>query len=796
MGSSQKQRALRATGVFSLAAATLLVSLLVASVSAQIGVYPGIPNFNKPVLEPNQARYHYPYVGKVVYEWTYSGDAAVYESMLSGHVDIFSFSDASILRSAESNPNFNVTVVPTFGFRQVQFNFARYPYNNTYFRRAIISLIDYNAIQSTICNGGLLCIASPMFLLPSSYPAFASPEAYQYYQKYESYNLTRAMQYLEEAGLKYDKINGHWYLPNGTLFQPTFLYWAGRPDSQAFAQLLASAAAKINLTINLVGESISTIIALTSVPYNQQTYDMLYLGWVYVSNIGPIQLEFLFGEQGYQNENAGGFYNQTIFDILERAVDTSNYTESVQLTKLAQVYLMQQLPYIMISWNVADTVVNIRDFANYIVSPGFGVSDSYVHPVGSALTGTFYIGGLSTEAPRLMNVYSSTAAASLSLLYRLYDAPFTSNNSDPAQILPWVAQSWKIEPHVNAVTPNGKIVDGQIITLDFARNVTFQDGVPLTAEDYNFTLWYLDTPGLSSGVYNLHGLKLNYSVVAQNAAPFYFGLLPKLVYSEVNQSDPYQIKLYFNTSSVWMIYQIGIIILPMHIFDKIPPQQLANKLYINELGSGPYIFAGWDQQKGIGQVVANLAYWKIDPLTQWSSVQWGQPYMLSANVTTIVWNNNTNLFDTYPVTNATAQIQVVRLSGQPVKFMDGSPAVVAMTHVSGNIYMGSVDTSKLVPGTYEAIVNATYYAGGLRHEFLRFYSFTVSQASTTGTSPTTTSSMSTTTSSGTVTSSQTTQTGTSPTPAPGVNVGLVAAIIVVIMVVIVVVAVLILRGRR
>ena len=221
-------------------------------------------------------------------------------------------------------------------------------------------------------------------------------------------------------------------------------------------------------------------------------------------------------------------------------------------------------------------------------------------------------------------------------------------------------------------------------------------------------MWYLDTPGLSKGVYNLDGLQINYSVVAQNSAPFYFGSLPTLVYSNVNATNPYQIQLYFNTSSVWTIYQIGIIILPMHIFDKIPPQDLANKLYINELGSGAYIFDGWSKQSGIAETTANYAYWKFDPLTQWTNLTQGQAYTLSANVTTIVWNNQTDLFDTYPIANASAQIQVVHFSGQPVSFTNGSPAVVPMTQVSGSVYTGSVNTANLAPGTYEAVVNATY----------------------------------------------------------------------------------------
>ncbi len=521
-----------------------------------VTVYPFIPYWNTPVLNPNQARYHEPYVTKIVYEWIYATDQAVYEAMTSGQADIYSFSEPSILESAETNPNFNVTIVPTYGFDQVQFNFARYPYNNTYFRQGIMSLLDYNAIETTICDGGLLCTASPMFLLPQSYPQWASPQAYQYYLEHESYNLTRAMEDFEKAGLIYNPVKGQWYYPNGTAFSATFLYATGQPQTQEVAELLSSAASKINMTINTVGESVSTLISLTSVyPYSQQTYDMLWMGWAYVSNIGPLDLNFLFGYPGYTSENAGGFYNSTIFNILNEATTVPNMTESIQLTKQAQVYLMQQLPYIMLWWGVSDTVANIHNFANYIVAPGTGISTAYVHPVGYTIDGTFYEPGLTTSAPAHMNIYSSTSAAALGVLYSFYDDPFTTNVSAPTQILPWIA-TWSIKTNVNTTTPRGKIVNGQIVTLNFARNVTFQDGVPLTAADYNFTLWYLDTPGITNGTNYLDGLLINYAEEANYSAPFYFGSMPWLVYTQVNESNPYQITLYLNTSSPFALYDI------------------------------------------------------------------------------------------------------------------------------------------------------------------------------------------------------------------------------------------------
>jgi ABC-type transport system substrate-binding protein len=788
---SQKGLAKFSLGV--VAIAILLIVVVLSSSVVQVNakpdptpqqVYPGLTNFNTPVLAPNQVDYHFPYVGKEVFEWTYTTPQDIYEAMTAGQADINSFTDISILQAAESNPDFNVTSIPTFGFGQIQFNFARYPYNNTYFRQGIASLIDYSAIESTVCHGGLTCQASPQFLLNSSYPQFYSQAAMNYYQQYESYNPTRAIADFEKAGLLYNAHTGTWSLPNGTAFEPTFLYWAGNDPSTQQAQLLKSAAAKANLTINLVGESITTIIDLTIVPfphYNEQTWDMLWLGWVFVSQIGPLQLEYLFGEQGYQYENAGGFYNKTIFDMLQQAVDTSSLSQSQSLTDQVQVDLMQQLPYIILWWNVADTVINIHDFRGYAVSPGFGISTDNVHPTGSALNGTFYIPDVSSDVPAAMDIYSAPAASEDSVLYPLYDTPMITSIANPAQLLPWIATNWTVKSGLNISTPDGPLVNGETVTMNFAHNVTFQDGVPLTAMDYNFTLWYLDEAGINSTKpYYIDGLQLNYTAETSQAGLSY-GAIPELVYSQVNATNPYQITLYLNTSSVWELYKINSFILPEHIFDSTPPQNLYQKLFINELGSGAYIFDGYSKSEGLAEIVANYAYWKFNPLLLWSNVTQGNTYNVETNVTTLVWNNNTDLFNTIPITNvSSAQMQVGYLSGANAEFLNGQPAVVSMTQLSGSVYTGSLNTAELAPGLYEVTLNATYTAGGLIHHFYRFYSLTVTAAHTTSTTSTSTTTpvVSTTTSQISTTSTTTT------TTSGGISTAVIAVIVVIIIVVI------------
>ncbi len=771
--------------------AALLGALLVSSsaISAQgftptaQSVYPELANFTTSIKSPSAVDYHFPYVGKQVFEWTYTNPQAIYEAMTAGQADINSFTDISILQAAESNPMFNVTSIPTFGFGQIQFNFFKYPYNNTFFRQGIASLVDYSSLQSTVCHGGLTCQASPEFLLNSSYPQFYSQAAMNFYQQHESYNPSRAITDFELAGLHYNANTGTWTYPNGTAFQASFLYWAGNDPSTEQAQLLKSAAALANMTINLQGESITTIIDATSVPYAQQTWGMLWLGWVFVSQIGPLQLEYLFGQQGYTYENAGGFYNKTVFDMLQQAVDTSSLTQSETITDQVQLYLQQQLPYIILWWNVADTVVNVRDFQGYAISPGFGISTDNVHPNGSALSGTFYIPDVSSDIPAAMDIYSAPAASEDSVLYPLYDTPFMTSIANPAELLPWIAQNWTVKTGLNISTPDGNLVNGETVTMNFAHNVTFQDGVPLTAADYNFTLWYLDEAGINSTKpYSIDGMVLNYTAETANAGLSY-GAIPELVYSQVSPTNPYQITLYLNTSSVWELYKLNSFILPEHIFLHTPPQNLYQKLYINELGSGAYVWDGYSKSAALAELNANLAYWKFNPLLLWSNVTQGGTYNEEANVTTIVWDNTTDLFNTIPITNASSvQMQVGYLSGASAKFTNGKPAVVSMTQSSGSVYTGSLNTANLAPGLYEITLNATYTAGGIVHHWLRFYSLTVSPShSTTSSTPPTSSSVPPTSS----TSPSTVPTSPSTTTtSKGISTLLIVAIVVIVILVI------------
>ncbi|WP_238526062.1 hypothetical protein [Saccharolobus islandicus] len=73
---------------------------------------------------------------------------------------------------------------------------------------------------------------------------------------------------------------------------------------------------------------------------------------------------------------------------------------------------------------------------------------------------------------------------------------------------------------------------------------------------------------------------LNYTAEAMAPSFEWFDALPGLVYSYIPPDNPYEIQIYFNTSSLWSIYELsGIYIVPPSIFENIPPQWLGLGTY-------------------------------------------------------------------------------------------------------------------------------------------------------------------------------------------------------------------------
>ena len=123
--------------------------------------------------------------------------------------------------------------------------------------------------------------------------------------------------------------------------------------------------------------------------------------------------------------------------------------------------------------------------------------------------------------------------------------------------------------------------DDKTYIFTLRKDVKFQDGVPLTAEDVKFTYDYIRNKA--------------------NGHPYatFFDLIDK-----IEVMDPYKVKITTREPYAPLLANLNLCIAPKHIAEK-----NINALDAKPVGSGPYKFVEWKPQDHI-TLVANEQYWK------------------------------------------------------------------------------------------------------------------------------------------------------------------------------------------
>ncbi|BFH73784.1 ABC transporter substrate-binding protein [Sulfurisphaera javensis] len=747
-----------------------------------------IANFNTPVLNWNEVHYNAPWVGTIIYLYAYSTHTDEYNALIQGKIDFATLDHASEIKTllTQYKGKIFVGISPVESFGQLVFAFGNNLTANLYFRYAISSLLNPENITDIVWDNGLLGQDIPYFINPKIYGEWFNPQVITYYEKYESYNLTRAVMYLEKVpGITH--VNGQWYY-NGKPLVLTFIYPTSSTPAQRFASYLETQAAAINLTIKPEATTFGELITLaTTAPYTD--FNITTFGWISLGADVPAWLSI------YTNpQNVGGFSNSTIDNLITESATAPTLNDSINLVKQVEYDLQVELPYIIIVWSNAIQGVYLPNWANYIylnVTSVYSISIFNVHPTSSALNGTFIFSSVSGDTPRHMNPYASVSLYAFNTLDDLYDSLAVINYTMPSTVspqalIPWVAKNWTIVYIHNVTLPGNRYIpNGTKLIVNLVHNDTWIDGVPLTAYDVNFTIWWYDIPGMM-GTNTFDGLHVNYTYLVDNGYinSDLFDTIPAIVWTNV--TGPYQIVIYLNSTNFLNVYYTltEFPIVPAHIFNTTNPATVYAEKIAPLISSGPYIWGEWNVPAEEIVVHANLHYFRINPLLFLQTVKQGQAATFTANITAYSWDNSTDMLIPTQISNATVYVYLKYLDVPGHTYTDvtvnGKPYMVIAKNLGNGIYQATINTSMLQPGLYEIVAKAVWTVNGQMREEFSYGSLNVTPVITTTTvvPPTTTTSIP----------------PTTTTTTPSINVALVAGIVVVIIIIIAV-AVIFLRRR-
>lgn len=589
----------------------------------------------------------------------YSGVDAEIPALKAGDIDIMDFSiSPSQYEDLKSDPTLDFTTMPEQGFWYIAIQCKRHPLDVLAFRQALAYLTDKDKI---ISESSLAGAAEKLdSVLATSYGAWYDPNI----TGRSEYNPAKAAQLLDQAG--FTKGADGWRIDpqTGTKLRTlTFYARVEHPHRVFSAQTLAAAmqAAGIPVDVQIVTRSVTSVKVM-----QEQDYDLYTAGF----GAGP-DVDWLYDlfegsrppEQNYE------------------LYDSPNYNHWAQLAKFGTDYetvknavwkcqevLFDEVPGIFLyaMYSVCAYKNNLKNVVTYAPLGGY-TANMYTYMLGYR-EGTTYGGDL--------KVGCSSDFTQPSPLYEVnwwWDGYVVSSCYDSLILLdpytfaedPWLAKSWTVTPW----TAPGNI-SGMKLTFQLCDNVTWHDGVKLTAEDAAFTIKYMQ----------------------EKQCPVYISYVQNVV--DAVASGTYTLDVYLNVSSYWALHWIGsnLPIVPKHIWQNVEdPNTYQPILEGTLIGSGAYMFK--DYRPGEYLVLtANPNYFRrpVDStlsfqeiqLTQGDKKDFTQPPQIILGQT---------------ITNGTYTLEVLKADGSKAKTAAGTVG-------SDGTYTVTLDTTGMDAGTYTLIL--------------------------------------------------------------------------------------------
>ncbi len=782
------------------------ISIALMFVFAAIPVVAAAPQNG--IISAAQADLHGPRVNKVEFS-VISTDATLYSSLAAGTIQgpEWTFTTGSYT-SAQSDTNLAANSSLGYTFYGIGFNELRPVTNTTAFHRAMAYLTDYSFIESTVLSG-VAGAAQPDLFPCLAYPTACSTSIATY--PYSS-TYANAVSQLKLAGLKEGNttdvaLSSISWTYNGQPFTPKFIYRSDDPLRTGVATSLISNAKAIGLQFNaqgISGSSASTDVygpsasaALKAGVYNPATglntppvfnysaaaagdnWDMYTYGW---STSADYNWAFsFFNTQNVATSlNFLNYYNTT----MDKDTNALQYASTIAAAQTAAQKVDQDaassLPYLMSFYQNTLWANYVNGWTGYVNTPAAGpdtLTGIYwtllnVHPTNDANGGTFnYAIHQAADAGGMNPLYNTNWIWQVDVWSEVYDSALATppaQNNIALALMNWMTSSYSIASFSGSTgttagwfqmqgsqgTAN-KIVSGDVITFNFDKNLTWSDNVPVTAADYNFSLY---SEGISAPP-TLPDVATPLSGTLSGPSGLWATYIPP--------TNPYQIQIYINSSSVWNIPSVLPVVMPQHIFkyfniDKMATEAATLDLTLPysaatasaecgspcsfltstpaptwlqylpnlEIGSGPFTLAAYSAATGAGQLNKNVNYFRSDWESTATTVTAGSTYNMAEDINETIYNAGTSAMSgvpagqvgVVPITNATGTVTVI---SSPGTASNKTVASIPLSGGTNGAYTAAISTTGWAPGTYELVTQASFNFLGLARTWYQAAGITV-----------------------------------------------------------------------
>lgn len=635
------------------------------------------------LLNPSQVDTHGPRVSSVVFS-IIASDSSLKSSLQAGTIQgpEWTFSVGSF-NSMSSDVNVAEGSTIGYTFDGIAFNTLHGYLNNYHFRAAMEYLTDYSYLQTTVLSG-VAGTATPAVLPCAAYGPACNPSAPTY-----AYNTVSAAQQLILAGLHPDTSAANanstttWCTvgtrpcPGANVFHPTLQYRTDDPLRTGVATGLITAANSIGFYFHnygrsgsgglIYGPSAAAVISpgtyVPSTGYNTapvfngtyanstaDAWDMYTYGWIASSSF-QFQGEIFNSAFVGSTVNFVNSYNRTMDKDSNAILYATTMPQADSAAQRVAYDNGQQVFYLNSFFQntlFADYVNGWTGYANEPTTGPNTVGGLFytllnVHPTSELVGGTFNLALHSAADASGMNpMYNTNWVWQADIWSEIYDSPlataptaFTAVNT----FINYQTTSYTVSTYSGKL-PGGSfkfqttpttITNGEEITLNFAKNITWSDGVPFTAKDYQWSLYLWDealSPKLPDVVTPLSGVLAGPS-----------GLIASKVV------NPYEIEIFVNSISVWNLASTIVVVFPLHMMQYLNPDRISTAIaavdftqtYASqvgfattsdanykvpkapkwmyyepslEVGSGAFRLVTYDTVTGAGQLDANLNYFR------------------------------------------------------------------------------------------------------------------------------------------------------------------------------------------